>query len=135
MISIKALYYGIAKAVSGICDKGYYQDRPTSVTDRPDSYVVIHFPSSIYNNEIGQKGEYRDFDTTVQLEVYVRDKMSAENPIGIDVSTMDEKVKKILARFPISTSDFSVTRPMITLQTNDDSGFHVTIIQGRLKTK
>lgn len=135
MISIKALYYGIAKAVSGICDKGYYQDRPTSVADRPDSYVVIYFPSSIYNNEIGQNGEYRDFDTTVQLEVYVRDKMSAENPIGIDVSTMDEKVKRILSRFPISTSDFSVTRPMITLQTNDDSGFHVTIIQGRLKTK
>ena len=135
MISIKALYYGIAKAVSGICDKGYYQDRPTSVADRPDSYVVIHFPSSIYNNEIGQKGEYRDFDTTVQLEVYIRDKMSAENPIGIDVSTMDEKVKRLLSRFPISTSDFSVTRPMITLQTNDDSGFHVTIIQGRLKTK
>lgn len=135
MISIKALYYGIAKAVSGICDKGYYQDRPTSVADRPDSYVVIHFPSSIYNNEIGQNGEYRDFDTTVQLEVYVRDKMSAENPIGIDVSTMDEKVKRILSRFPISTTDFSVTRPMITLQTNDDSGFHVTIIQGRLKTK
>lgn len=135
MISIKALYYGIAKAVNGICDKGYYQDRPTSVTDRPDSYVVIHFPSSIYNNEIGQNGEYRDFDTTVQLEVYVRDKMSAENPIGIDVSTMDAKVKEVLSRFPISTSDFSVTRPMITLQTNDDSGFHVTIIQGRLKTK
>ena len=135
MISIKALYYGIAKAVSGICDKGYYQDRPTSVADRPDSYVVIHFPSSIYNNEIGQKGEYRDFDTTAQLEVYVRDKMSAENPIGIDVSTMDTKVKDVLSRFPISTSDFSVTRPMITLQTNDDSGFHVTIIQGRLKTK
>lgn len=135
MISIKALYYGIAKAVGGICDKGYYQDRPTSVADRPDSYVVIHFPSSIYNNEIGQKGEYRDFDTTVQLEVYVRDKMSAENPIGIDISTMEEKVKSILSRFPISTSDFSVTRPMITLQTNDDSGFHVTIIQGRLKTK
>ena len=135
MISIKALYYGIAKAVSGICDKGYYQDRPTSVADRPDSYVVIYFPSSIYNNEIGQNGEYRDFDTTVQLEVYVRDKMSAENPIGIDISTMDEKVKRILSRFPISTTDFSVTRPMITLQTNDDSGFHVTIIQGRLKTK
>ena len=135
MISIKALYYGIAKAVSGICDKGYYQDRPTSVADRPDSYVVIYFPSSIYNNEIGQNGEYGDFDTTVQLEVYVRDKMSAENPIGIDISTMDEKVKRILSRFPISTSDFSVTRPMITLQTNDDSGFHVTIIQGRLKTK
>ena len=135
MISIKALYYGIAKAVNGICDKGYYQDRPTSVADRPDSYIVVHFPSSIYNNEIGQNGEYRDFDTTVQLEVYVRDKMSSENPIGIDVLTMDAKVKDVLSRFPISTSDFSVTRPMITLQTNDDSGFHVTIIQGRLKTK
>ena len=135
MISIKALYYGIAKAVNGICDKGYYQDRPTSVADRPYSYIVVHFPSSIYNNEIGQNGEYRDFDTTVQLEVYVRDKMSSENPIGIDVLTMDAKVKDVLSRFPISTSDFSVTRPMITLQTNDDSGFHVTIIQGRLKTK
>lgn len=135
MVSLKTLYYGMAKAVKGICDKGYYQDRPTSVTDRPDSYIVINFPSAIYNNEIGQRGEYNDFTTTVVIEVYVRNTMSADNPVGIDLKAMDEKVNAVMALFPISNADFTVTDPRVIFQSSDGSGFHVTFIQGRLRTK
>ncbi|WP_333615532.1 hypothetical protein [Bacteroides pyogenes] len=135
MVSIKTLYYGIARAVKGICDKGYYQDRPSSVADRPGSYIVINFPSAIYNNEISEDGRYSDFETTVLIEIYIRDKMKAENPVEMDLVTMDDKVSKVMALFPISTKDFVLKSPRVTFQASDGSGFHVTIIQGRLRTK
>lgn len=135
MVSLKTLYYGIAKSVNGICDKGYYQDRPSSVTDRPNSYIVISLPSSIYNNELGERGEYNDFSTTVVIEVYVRDIATASNPNSMDMKTMNDKVSSILELFPINNKDFKITSPHISLQTSDKSGFHVTFIQGQLRTK
>lgn len=135
MVSLKTLYYGIAKAVCGICERGYYQDRPASVADRPNSYIVISLPSAVYNNELGERGEYNDFSTTVVLEVYVRDLVSASNPNGMDIKKMDEKVDAVLKLFPINTKDFKINKPQITLQTSDKSGFHVTFIQAQLNTK
>lgn len=135
MVSLKTLYYGIAKSVNGICDKGYYQDRPSSVTDSPNSYIVISLPSAVYNNELGERGEYNDFSTTVVFEIYVRDIVSASNPNCIDIKTMDDKVSAILKLFPIDTKDFKINKPQITLQTSDKSGFHVTFIQAQLNTK
>ena len=135
MVSLKTLYYGIAKAVNGICDKGYYQDRPSSVTARPNSYIVINLPSLILNNELGERGEYNDFSTTVVIEVYVRDIATANNPNSMDIKTMNDKVSSILELFPINNKDFKITSPHISLQTSDKSGFHVTFIQGILRTK
>lgn len=135
MVSLKTLYYGIARVVNGICDKGYYQDRPASVMDRPNSYIVISLPSAVHNNELSEAGEYNDFSTSVLLEVYVRDLVSANNPNSMDIKTMDEKVDAILKLFPINTKDFKINNPQIILQTSDKSGFHVTFIQGQLRTK
>ncbi|WP_315314968.1 hypothetical protein [Prevotella pallens] len=135
MVSLKTLYYGIAKVVNGICDNGYYQDRPASVTDKLNSYIVINLPSAVYNNELGERGEYNDFSTTVVLEVYVRDLVSASNPNGMDIKKMDEKVDAVLKLFPINTKDFKITKPQIIFQTSDKSGFHVTFIQAQLNTK
>nr|DAR09469.1 MAG TPA: hypothetical protein [Caudoviricetes sp.] len=135
MVSLKSIYYGLANAVKDVCDKGYYQDRPQSVTDRPNSYIVIVLPSSIYNNEIGERGEYNDFTTSVVFKVFVRDIMSASNPVSMDIKTMDEKVSKLFSLFPICNDTFKVTKPEITLQVSDKSGFHVTFIQAQLRTK
>lgn len=135
MVSLKTLYYGIARVVNGICDKGYYQDRPASVMERLNSYIVISLPSAVYNNELSEAGEYNDFSTSVLLEVYVRDLVSANNPNSMDIKTMDEKVDAILKLFPINTKDFKITKPRIIFQTSDKSGFHVTFIQAQLNTK
>lgn len=135
MISIKTLYYDIARVAKDICDKTYYQDRPTSVDKRLDNYLVISLPSNIVNQEVDPNGGYHDYTTTVLIEVYVRDKMSASNPVGIDLKTMDEKVTKVMKLFPIDTDNIFVTRPEIVLDDNDDSGFHVTLIRARLRTK
>ena len=135
MISIKDLYFDVGNAVNGICDRVYARNRPKSVDDRPDSYIVVFFPAGIYNNEMNDDGSYNDYTTIAQIEVYVRDKPSSKNPNNFNVSKVDEKVRAVLEKFPISTENILVINPQITLQTDDGNGFSVTIIQGKLRTK
>lgn len=135
MISIKDLYFDVGNAVNGICDRVYARNRPKSVGDRPDSYIVVFFPAGIYNNEMNDDGSYNDYTTVAQIEVYVRDKSSSKNPNNFNVSKVDEKVRAVLEKFPISTENILVINPQITLQTDDGDGFSVTIIQGKLRTK
>ena len=80
-------------------------------------------------------GSYNDYTTVAQIEVYVRDKPSSKNPNNFNVSKVDEKVRAVLEKFPISTENILVISPQITLQTDDGDGFSVTIIQGKLRTK
>ena len=135
MISIKDLYFDVGNAVNGICDRVYARNRPKSAEDRPDSYIVVFFPAGIYNNEMNDDGSYNDYTTVAQIEVYVRDKSSSKNPNNFNVSKVDEKVRAVLEKFPISTENILVINPQITLQTDDGDGFSVTIIQGKLRTK
>ena len=135
MVEIKTLYYDIGNAVKGICDKVYPRNRPKSVDTKIDSYIVVYFPSGIFNNEISADGRFNDYSTTAQIEVYVRDTVSSKNPNGFNVSAVDEKVKAVLSKFPISTDNILVSNPRVTLQTDDGDGFSVTIIQGNLRTK
>lgn len=135
MVSIKDLYYDVAEVVKGICDKTYYMDRPTSVDTKIDSYLVISLPSTIANQELDPRGGYHDYTTTLLLEVYVRDKMSSSNPVGIDLKAMDEKVGKVVNLIPFDTDNIHVTQPEVVMQDNDQSGFHVTLIRARLRTK
>ncbi len=135
MIDIKTLYYDIGNAIKGICDKVYPRNRPKAVDTNIGSYIVVCFPSSIYNNEINNDGSYNDYTTTAQIEVYVRDTVSSANPNGFNVSKVEEKVKAVLEKFPISTKNILVSNPRITLQDDDGDGFSVTIIQGKLRTK
>lgn len=135
MISIKTLYFDVGNAMKGVCDRVFPRNRPKAVDKKINSYIVVFFPSSIYNNEMNSDGVYNDYSTTLQLEVYVKDKVSAENPNTLDVAQVDEKVKAVMDKFPISTKNLIVSNPRITLQTDDGAGFSVTIIQGRLRTK
>lgn len=134
-MTIKQLYQDVFESVKGICDKTYLRSRPKSVEDRIDSYLVLSLPYSIRNNEINESGAYNDFTTTVQIEIYVRDKVSASNPNGFNVNAMSEKVKKVFSIFPISTENILVISPIITMQDDDGDGFAVTIIQARLRTR
>lgn len=135
MVDIKTLYYDMGNAVKGICDKVYPRSRPKSIDTKIDSYIVVCFPSAIYNNEISNDGRYKDYTATIQIEVYVRDTVSASNPNGFNVAKVEEKVRKVLNLFPISTENILVSNPRISLQADDGNGFSATIIQGRLRTK
>ena len=135
MISIKTLYFDVGNAMEGVCDRVFPRNRPKAVGKKINSYIVVFFPSSIYNNEMNSDGAYNDYSTTLQIEVYVKDKASADNPNALDVSQVDDKVKSVMDRFPISTKNIIVINPRITMQTDDGDGYSVTIIQGRLRTK
>lgn len=134
MISTGTIRNDVMKSLRGICDE-IHRDRPTSVAKRLSSYIVVSLPSDIVNEELDPRGTYNDFTTTLLVEVYVRDKMSASNPVAIDEGLMDEKVAKVLERFPIDTDHIFATRPTVALQDNDGSGFHVTLIRARVRTK
>ena len=135
MISIKTLYFDVGNAVNGICDRVYARNRPKSVDDRPDSYIVVFFPAGIYNNEMNDDGSYNDYTTVAQIEVHVRDKPSSKKQNNFTVYKADEKVRAALHKLPTTTEHILVLRPQITLQTDDGDGFSVTIIQGKLRTK
>ncbi len=125
----------MGNAVKGICDKVYPRSRPKSIDSKIESYIVVCFPSAIYNNEISNDGRYSDYTSTAQIEVYVRDNVSSSTSNGFNVAKVEEKVKQVLSKFPISTSNILVSNPQITLQADDGNGFSATIIQGRLRTK
>lgn len=134
-MNIKDMYYDVGNAVKGVCDRVYAHDRPKAVSDRPDSYIVVYFPSVILNNEMNSEGTFNDYTTTAQIEIYVRNKVSARNPGAFDVSAVSEKVSAVMKRFPISTKNLTVTKPRVTLQADDGDGFAVTIVQGMLRTR
>lgn len=135
MLDLKDLYYDLGNAMKGICDRVYARNRPKSVSDRPDSYIVIKLPSVIINNEMNDDGSFNDYTTTAQIEVYVRDKASVRDPNTLNVAAVSEKVSAVMKKFPISTDNIIVTKPRVTLQTDDGDGFSVTIVQGSLRTK
>ena len=135
MLDLKDLYYDLGNAMKGICDRVYARNRPKSVSDRPDSYIVVKLPSVIINNEMNDDGSFNDYTTTAQIEVYVRDKASVRNPNTLNVAAASEKVSAVMRKFPISTDNIIVTKPRVTLQTDDGDGFSVTIVQGSLRTK
>lgn len=134
-MNIKDMYYDVGNAVKGVCDRVYAHDRPKAVSDRPDSYIVVYFPSVILNNEMNSEGTFNDYTTTAQIEIYVRNKVSAKNPGAFDVAAMNDKVSAVLKRFPIATDNIIVMKPRVTLQTDDGDGFAVTIVQGMLRTR
>lgn len=134
-MNIKDMYYDVGNAVKGVCDRVYAHDRPKAVSDRPGSYIVVVFPSVILNNEMNSEGTFNDYTTTAQIEIYVRNKVSAKNPGAFDVAAVSEKVSAVMKKFPISTKNIIVMKPRVTLQTDDGDGFSVTIVQGMLRTR
>ena len=135
MVDIKQMYYDLGNAMKGVCDNIYPRSRPKSVDKNISSYIVVNVPYAIRNNEIDGSGSYNDYTTTIQIEVYVKDKVSSANPNGFNLVEMDRKVKAILGRFPIMTDNVVVTKPRVAIQADDGDGFSVTIVQGMLRTR
>lgn len=99
MVSIKTLYFDVGNAMKGICDKLYSRSRPKAVDTKINSYIVVYFPSSIYNNEMNSSGVYNDFTTTAQIELYVRDKASAKIQTHLMFLALTRKSRRLWTDF------------------------------------
>lgn len=135
MVDIKEIYYDIGNALKGVCEKVYARSRPKAVDERVGSYMVVALPYRIRNGEMDPEGRYNDWATTVQIEVYVRDRVSSKNPNGADVVAMSEKVGEVMRRFPIVTERIVARRPRVTLEGDDGDGFGVAVVQADVRTR
>lgn len=135
MITGKDILQDMFKAVNGICDKTYLLERPASTSDDLKSFIVCALPAGIFNEEMSDDGSYDLYSTTVQFEVYIRDKTSSKNLNEVNINVVDKAVKKVKALFPLTTEKFVMSNPHESLSISDGKQFHCTIIQCDLQTK
>jgi aspartokinase-like uncharacterized kinase len=135
MITARDILQDMFSQVKGICDKTYIIERPASTSDQVNSFIVCSIPGILYNNEISDNGEYDDYSTTVQFEVYVRDKTSASNLNQADINTIDKVVRKLLAKFPMITDHCVIAEPSQSMLISDGKQFHCTIIHADMRSK
>lgn len=136
MIEIAKYLNVLYDAVDGIADARYVADRPKSVGTKTNTFIVVDIPNYIANREIDKSGAFDYFVTTATIDVFVRDKLTAQRTEMLDVLTMDKLLKKTLEKFPIVDEErgVRVTNPRVILSASDGEGFHYTSIQARLTT-
>lgn len=134
MISVKDILKKMYDAVDGICEATYLQDRPESVPDKLNNFIVVGLTTTLWNREMGGKGEYDYFNGTARFDLYIRDRQSRANPRSMDINTMDEKINQLWNVFPINGTNLLISRPRIAVNLVDRNGFHIAIITARLTT-
>mgnify|MGYP003495403337 CR=1 FL=1 len=99
-------------------------------------FIVVSLPSIIDNKEQDEKGGYNWYETTAQIEVYIKDIPTSANPVGLRSDVLTAKINSIKALFPIKDkiNGFKMIRPRFFPIMKDDSGFHFMIIQAKLTT-
>lgn len=134
--TLNDIYQCLNAEFKGVCKDIFPQDRPRSVKDSMNEFLVVGIAAPLVNREIGKVEDYNMQITTIQVEVFVRDIMTASNPKNLKVQRMSELVDLVCAKFPITDNarSISITRPNILAPMYDGNGFHYTIIQANLKT-
>lgn len=135
MVTGRDILQDMYNAVKGLSGKTFLIERPASTSDKLNSFIVCTLPSGIYNETIGDKGEYNMYSTTAQFEVYVRDKTSSSNLNEVDIVKLGKIVKSLKMLFPITTEHCTFSKPTETLSISDGKQFHCTIIQAQVTTK
>lgn len=134
MVRIKDYIETAYNAVEGICDK-VYLDRPKAVGEKVSSYAIVSCPNYVSNRELGQD----DFDyniTTVDIDVFVKDKVTSQKLNQMNIGKLDELTKAVLDKFPIVDKEKSVKihNPRVIFSGSDGDGWHYAMIAARLTT-
>lgn len=135
MITTKDILEDMYRLARGICDMTYIFERPASTSDSLNSFIVCSLPGSLYNNEMSDDGRFDDFSCTVQFEVYVRDKTSSSNLNQPDIMKIDEVVRQLLSKFPITGSHCLFHSPTQEMAVPDGKHFHCVIVQSKMQTR
>lgn len=136
MVNIKDYLQALYEAVQGCADAVYIADRPTAVSEKTGTFIVVDIPSYISNREMDRSGDYDYYVATATIDIFVKDKKSAQKVGQVDIVKMDALLKKVLALFPIEDTERNVfvSNPRTILSASDGNGFHYTSIQARLTT-
>lgn len=136
MVRIKDYLQVAYEAVLPVVGKVFLKDRPKSVEEQVDSYAVVDIPAYVSNREMDYSGSYDYYVTTINISIFVRDKVSPKHVENINIVKMDEILKKVHALFPIADKEKSVKihRPRVVVSDSDNDGWHYTLISARLTT-
>lgn len=135
-MDILSIYKGMFYAVNGICSMTYYPNRPQTIDDSINDFMIVSLPSIILNNEISNDDSYDWNDTTAQFEIYVKDKITTSNPSGSRMDVLSQKLNSLKSKFPIVDKEnkFKINRYRIFPPIPDSYGFHYIIVQAHLTT-
>lgn len=122
-------------AVKTVTDN-VYLDRPQSVAQSVSEYAVVGCPNYISNREINHGGDLNYYVTTIDIDLYVKDKQTSQKTNQLNIKKMDKLVKKTLALFPIINKEKSVMIhiPRVIFSSSDGEGWHYALITARLTT-
>jgi hypothetical protein len=113
-----------------------YLDRPKAVSDKVSEYAVVYCPNYINNRELGGEDALNYYVTTVDIDLYIRDKQTSQQTNQMNVKRIDKVLKDIMALFPIINKEKSVMihNPRVIFSSSDGEGWHYVLITARLTT-
>jgi hypothetical protein len=116
-------------AVAGISDNIFVTNRPTSVDEKMNDFIVVALPVRMRTQTYGY--EHYVEKTTGRIILYVRDKTN-----GIpNMARMQSMIDATAKIFPINTENIGCYRPSVVDSGSDDNGFHTYIFQFSLIIK
>lgn len=128
---IQVAYEAVKKVVPNV-----YFDRPKAVSDKVGEYAVVYCPNYISNRELGGEDALNYYVTTVDIDLYVRDKQTAQKTNQAHIKRIDKLLKETMKLFPIVDKEKSVMIhiPRVIFSSSDGEGWHYVLITARLTT-
>ena len=136
MITPEDILEVMGRQAKTVCERVYPQERPSAVTDKLTTFIVVSLPYSESNKLLGEDTDWW-LDETVVYEIYVADRKSASDPKLFDNRTMKELRQQLRATFPLVDGEgrFKITRPRTVVNASSDgNGYHYTRIQAKMTT-
>lgn len=125
---LKDILIVMREAFKDLSEAVFVTDRPKTLNENFDSFIVISLPVMQYNKTYG-KG-YGMTSSYARIEIFVKDRNGFEQTAKLDSIT-----QQCLDRFPINHEMIIMSRPRVVMSGADGYGFHVATIQASFITK
>ena len=122
------IYNDLSGAVKGLASKTFF-GRPEPVGSDVANFIAIEIPTEIRSRI---KGSYdMSVECYATFDVYVKSKSDRTLNIG----SQSELTQKVLDVFPINGKCVVATKPTVMMQGYDETGYQVTQISFKLRTR
>lgn len=125
---LKDILAAMRDTFKDVCPNIFTSDRPKTVNENMDTFIVISLPVMLYNKTYGTG--YGMTSSYARIEIFVKDKNGLEQ-----TAKLDNYIQQIVGKFPISNDFITISRPRVVLSGSDGYGFHVATIQASFITK
>lgn len=122
------IYGDLVKAVKGIGVKTYL-GRPEPIGQDIAKFISIDIPTEIRGKVKGS------FDTLADCYGTFSVFCKAKTDRTLNIGSQSDLTQKVLDVFPINGENITASKPRVLMQGFDETGYHVTEITFKLRTK